>query len=286
MIGSAVLFLVALSGPAQVRAVEALPSALALHGDAAAPSAWNLDVSLRVRRFGLDAGPTLRNRWLAQAATRATDATPATPAAANAAVRAAATETPAASPAASEPAACESCDIDCETCRESDRQARYVLRRRASILRTHRIFGIAALASLVVTEALGTIQAINRPTWFGDGVCATDPSAFGCGSNLLGTLHQASAFLTTGLYTTAGILAVAAPDPDNASVGTDRASSTLRLHKTLAWVHAAGMIAMPILGIVGANVSDPEVGRAFRTIHTGVGYVTLVALSWAMYLEL
>ncbi len=283
MIGSAALFLVAMSGAAQLRTIEALPSTLTLQGEAAAPSVWTMDVGLRVRSFGLDGGTALRNRWLAQAATRATDATPA---AASAAVTAAATETPATSSTAAEPAACESCDIDCETCRESDRQARYVLRRRASLLRTHRAFGIAAWGSLLVTEVLGTMLAINRPTWFGDGACVSDPSAFGCGSGLLGALHLGSSFLTTGLYTTAGILAIAAPDPDNASVGTDRASSTLRLHKTLAWVHGIGMILMPILGVVGARITDADASRAFRTIHTGVGYATFAALSWAMYLEL
>jgi hypothetical protein len=286
MIGSAALFLVAMSGAAQMRTIEALPSTLTLQGEAAAPSVWSMDVGLRVRSFGLDGGTALRNRWLAQSATRATDATPATPAAATAAVTAAATETPATSSTAAEPAACETCDIDCETCRESDRQARYVLRRRASILRTHRVFGIAAWGSMLVTEVLGTMLAINRPTWFGDGACASDPSAFGCGSGLLGALHLGSSFITTGLYTTAGILAIAAPDPDNASVGTDRASGTLRLHKTLAWVHGIGMILMPILGVVGSRITDADAGRAFRTVHTGVGYVTFAALSWAMYLEL
>lgn len=282
MIGSAALFLVAMAGAGQLRGVEALPATLALQGEAAAPSAWSMDVGLRVARYGLDGGMQRRNRWLAQAATRATDATPTTPTSADAPATPASADAPATATAAT----CETCDIDCETCRESDRQARYVMRRRSSLLRTHRVFGIAAWGSLVVTEALGTILAINRPTWFGDGACATDSSAFGCGSSLIGSLHQASAFLTTGLYTTAGILAIAAPDPDDASVGDDRASRTLRLHKTLAWVHGVGMILMPILGVVGATVSDPEVGRAFRTIHTGVGYATLGALSWAMYLEL
>jgi hypothetical protein len=280
MIGSAALFLIAMSGAGQVRAVDALPATLTLHGEAARPSVWSMDVGLRVTRYGLDGGAQRRNRWLAQAATtRATDATPAEPTVA----ATASTEAPASTEAA---AACESCDIDCETCRESDRQARYVMHRRASLLRTHRAFGIAAWSSLLVTEVLGTILAINRPTWFGDGACATDPSAFGCGSSLLGTLHLASSFLTTGLYTTAGILAIAAPDPDDASVGTDQASSTLRLHKTLAWIHGAGMILMPILGIIGARVNDPDVSRAFRTVHTGVGYATFAAMSWAMYLEL
>jgi len=279
MIGSAALFLVAMSGAGQLRTVQPLPATLTLQGEAAAPSAWSLDVSLRVTRYGLDGGMLRRNRWLAQSATRATDATPATPSVAPTAASAEATATPAAS-------TCETCDIDCETCRESDRQARYVMRRRSSLLRTHRAFGIAAWSSLLVTEALGTILAINRPTWFGDGACASDPSAFGCGSGTIRALHLASSFLSTGLYATAGILAIAAPDPDNASVGDDRASSTLRLHKTLAWVHSAGMILMPILGVIGSRVSDPDVGRAFRTVHTGVGYATFAALSWAMYLEL
>jgi hypothetical protein len=275
MIGSAALFLVAIVGAAQIRAVDALPAVLSLQGEAAAPSAWSMDVGLRVKRYGLDGGLQRRNHWLAQAATRVTDATPATPVGA-----------PTSEPEATPAATCESCDIDCETCRESDRQARYVMHRRAVLLRTHRAFGIAAWSSLVVTEALGTILAINRPTWFGDGACASDSSAFGCGSSLVGTLHQASSFLTTGLYATAGILAIAAPDPDSASVGDDRASSTLRLHKALAWVHGVGMILMPILGIVGASVQNQEVGRAFRTVHAGVGYATLGALTWAMSLEL
>ena len=287
MIGSAALFLVAMSGAGQLRAVEALPAALTLQGEVA-PSAAPTDVTLRLTGFGLDGGPLRRNRWLAQASTRATDATPATPAtppAASAtppAASAASTETPAAGGAA----ACESCDIDCETCRESDRQARYVLHRRAVLLRTHRVFGIAAWSSLLVTEVLGTLLALDRPTWFGDGNCASDAGALGCGSNLLGSLHETMAFVSVGLHTTAGILAIAAPDPDSASVGTDQASRTLRLHKALAWAHGAGMVLMPILGILGQSINNPDAARAFRTIHTGVGYATFAALTWAMAVEL
>ena len=54
MIGSAALFLVAMSGAAQMRTIEALPSTLTLQGEAAAPSVWSMDVGLRVRSFGLD----------------------------------------------------------------------------------------------------------------------------------------------------------------------------------------------------------------------------------------
>jgi hypothetical protein len=81
-----------------LKSVEALPAALTLQGEAAAPSAWSMDVGLRVTRYGLDGGLQRRNRWLAQAATRATAATAATPAAA---ATSPATETP--GPTAVEP---------------------------------------------------------------------------------------------------------------------------------------------------------------------------------------
>ncbi|MEZ4405671.1 MAG: hypothetical protein R3A52_04110 [Polyangiales bacterium] len=110
---------------------------------------------------------------------------------------------------------CESCDIDCETCRESDRQARYVMRRRASVLRTHRAFALAALGGLAVTEVLGTFLLVNRDSAFGQGACTSADGSpvlgrdFGCGSGLT-ALHLTTSIITTALYTTAGALAIAA----------------------------------------------------------------------------
>ncbi|MFO0649129.1 MAG: hypothetical protein U0326_23000 [Polyangiales bacterium] len=193
------------------------------------------------------------------------------------------------------------CDVDCDTCHDAEREARYLLRRRERNLRVHRGFALAAWGGLAVTEVLGTILAINHQTWFGDGSCASSSGGiggdFGCGTGLV-SLHETFAFITTGLYTTAGVIAATAPDPDGASTGADPASGRLRLHKTLAWVHGAGMILLPILGVLASNPqmlgldpsTDPGTVRGFqsamRSIHTIVGYTTFVAFSISAGVEL
>jgi hypothetical protein len=166
-----------------------------------------------------------------------------------------------------------------------------LLRHRARLTRVHRIMGISTLASLVVTEFLGTFLMLNRPTVFGDGTgCQCD---LGLGGALT-PLHELSAFITVGLYATTGIFALSMPDPEHASVGNDRRARTLRLHKALALVHLGGMILQPILGILSYSPSvfgiqdnaHGDFGRDIRTIHAGVGYVTLAALATAMAVEL
>lgn len=296
MIAPASLFLVALTGAADA------PCPLA-RGPAFESSPWVLDV--RLRSALLD-----RARWTAQAATRSTDASPPAPPA-----------TPRAAPA--DPAAggqCVQCDVDCDTCREAERHARYLFRRRQATLRTHRGFALAAWASLTFTVGLGTVLTINQPTWFGDGRCASGDGIFeevGCGAvvprgrdasgmplpelretSALATLHQAFAFVTTGLYATAGVIAATAPDPDNAAAGDDPASRALRRHKSLAWVHGVGMILMPLLGVLAANPelfgldpsTDPEAARdyqrAMRSVHAIAGYATWGAYSLDAVLQL
>ncbi|TAK30180.1 MAG: hypothetical protein EPO40_08690 [Myxococcaceae bacterium] len=197
--------------------------------------------------------------------------------------------------AAPEEVASPSCDIDCETAREDATLARYVMRSRARTLRTHRAFAIATWSTMLVTEVLGTIQAVNQDTWFGRGNCASDPSAFACEqSSMITGIHLGFAFTTTALYTTTGVLAIAAPDPENASSGEGRAQSTLRLHKTLAWVHGVGMVLLPILGLLSArpqilgidNQDDrADFSRAMRTTHVFVGLATFAALTVAGALE-
>ena len=174
--------------------------------------------------------------------------------------------------------------------------ARYVMSRRASVLRTHRAFAIAAWSTLLVTEIFGTIQAVNQDTWFGGGNCASSPGAFGCHqSSLITGLHETMAFVTVGLYTTSAAIAIFAPDPENASVGDGDAPSTLRLHKAMAWVHGVGMILLPILGVasvapqvfgVTSDTGRADFARAMRSVHTIVGYSTFAALSFSAYLEL
>lgn len=207
---------------------------------------------------------------------------------------------PASAPAEAEAASTggggsEACDIDCETAQEDARMARYVTRRRTQLLRVHRAFAIAAWSGMLITEVLGTIQAVNQPTWFGDGACTSDPEAFGCHqSSMITGLHETFAITTTALYSTAAILAVAAPDPESASVGDGRSERTLRLHKTMAWVHGVGMVLLPLLGVVTAHpqilgISQEAQGdfsRAMRTVHTVIGYSTFAALTFSAWIEL
>jgi hypothetical protein len=163
-----------------------------------------------------------------------------------------------------------------------------LLRQRARLTRVHRSLGIATWASLGVTTVLGTMLAINQPTWFGNGLCNnTDGYAvlgdFGCGP--LPFFHEASAFITLSLYATTGGFALAMPDPEHASVGTDGRAVRLRWHKAMAWIHVIGMVVEPLLGIASLLSIPSDAQLALRTIHLGVGYVTFAALTTAMILE-
>jgi hypothetical protein len=78
------------------------------------------------------------------------------------------------------------------------------------------------------------------------------------------------------------------PDPDNLSEGMGKFASTLRLHKTLRWVHFGGMVAQALIGIVIANgllgldrANDYGTLQALATAHLGIGLVTWGAMTWA-----
>lgn len=269
VIASTALFLVGLAG-------AAAPT-LTVTADGFAPPPRQLDLRLRSALLDRDAA---RPRYTAQAATRGSDATPA--------------------PARAAPETPGECDLDCDSCMEADRQARYLLQRRESSLRVHRGFALGAWGSLAVTTLFGTVLAVNRETWFGGGNCAAGAGVFGsygCGEGLVG-LHEAFTVLTTSLYVTSGVIAATAPDPDRAASRDDPTSRALRLHKALAWVHGAGMVLLPILGILAAHpevvgidpVSDATTYRDFRSsmrsIHTIVGYTTFVTFSVSAVLDL
>jgi hypothetical protein len=317
MTGSTALLLLTLTRGLSGETTENAPLALSLQGEAAQPSPWTLDLTLdggafigqRHRRAGSHSASSTSSGGgaaelpvaPAQPATGAppaavTQPAPAAPPAAAVQPAPAAPPAAAAQPApAAEPEASAQCDVDCEDAREGQRLGRYVMRNRERTLRTHRGFAIAAWSTMLVTEALGTIQMVNQDTWFGRGNCASDPRSFACEqTSLVQSLHETFAFITTGLYTTAGVLAVAAPDPDHAAEGNGGAESRLRLHKTLAYVHGAGMILLPILGILSANpqvfgINDnnarADFSRATRTIHGLLGFATFATFTVAGALE-
>lgn len=280
MLGVASLMI--LLGASEPSHAHTLGAGLRLHAGLPSATAPRLTLSLGTHQDTWSAR-LLRPAQTADESPPAQNATPATE-----------TETTTETPTEATPEAPQ-CDIDCETAREDADLARYVMRHRGRTLRTHRAFAIATWATMLATLAVGTIQAANQDTWFGRGNCASDPDAFGCRqSSLLTGLHLGLAIGTTALYTTTGVLAVAAPDPQRASEGDGSAERTLRLHKTLAIIHATGMILMPLLGllsarpqILGINDQDDRAvfGRAMRTMHIAVGYTTFAALTFAGALE-
>jgi len=173
----------------------------------------------------------------------------------------------------------------------ADPQAEYkaLIKRRNSIASIHRTFGIATWASMTLTVAAGAIAYYNLYGFgadIGSNPCVTGDAILGCDS--MRTVKNSLAVVTTALYATTFTLSLMMPDPDHLSEGKGKFASTLRLHKTLRWVHFGGMVAQALIGIVIANnllgldrANDYGTLQALATAHMGVGLVTWGAMTWA-----
>lgn len=80
--------------------------------------------------------------------------------------------------------------------------------------------------------------------------------------------HKGFVAGTIATYSLTGLLAVLSPPP---MIRRDEISTTT-IHKTLAWVHAAGMIITPILG---SMISRRSSSTQKEHIHQLSGYITL-----------
>lgn len=156
-------------------------------------------------------------------------------------------------------------------------------RRRASLRTLHRAFGITTWVSLGFTNAIGTARYANV-IGFGEPLCSEGSPilgrTWGCGNGLK-YQHLVSASFTTASYATTRILAALMPDPYGAGEGDDPHAKKVRLHRALSWVHLAGMIAMPILGLATSMTDDPDKRSALATAHLITGYATFAAVSTA-----
>jgi hypothetical protein len=163
------------------------------------------------------------------------------------------------------------------------------IKRRNSIASIHRTMGIATWAAMTLTVAAGTLAYFNLYGFgadIGENPCVTGKAAIDCDGMRI--VKNSLAFTTTALYATTFTLSLMMPDPDNLSEGKGKFASTLRLHKTLRWVHFAGMIAQALVGIVIANdllgldrANDYGTLQALATAHLGLGLVTWGAMTWA-----
>ncbi len=91
--------------------------------------------------------------------------------------------------------------------------------------------------------------------------------------NFRGT-HQAFVTATIISYGTTGLLAALSPPP---FIRRDEISTTT-IHKTLAWIHFAGMVVTPILGSMIGRHTDSS--RAH--VHQVAGYITAATLAVSM----
>ncbi len=93
------------------------------------------------------------------------------------------------------------------------------------------------------------------------------------GRNDLRGMHQGFVAATIASYTATALLAVLSPPP---YIRRDSETSTITIHKALAWVHFTGMVITPILGSM-LNRHTDYYSRAH--IHQVSAYITLAALT-------
>ena len=176
----------------------------------------------------------------------------------------------------------------------SGSQSEYVhdIKRRNSIASIHRTFGIATWSAMTLTVAAGVMAYYNLYGFGanqGSNPCVQGTAIGGDGGcSSMRTIHAVAAGVTTALYATTFTLSLMMPDPDKLSEGKGQFASTLRLHKTLRWVHFGGMLAQGLIGLVIANgllgldrANHYGTLQALATVHLGTGLVTWGALTWA-----
>ncbi|MFL5354388.1 hypothetical protein [Archangium sp.] len=153
--------------------------------------------------------------------------------------------------------------------------------------RLHRTLSLVTTGSLLVTGVLGTLTAINEGTAFKSGRCETGGPLFGdYGCDSLHIVHGASAILSTTLYTATAVQGLSIGSP---SLAQEHGP----LYRILSYVHLVGIVVQPLLGLISAYPEvigiDPEArehfGDVMRTVHIGVGYVTIAAYATTTVLE-
>jgi hypothetical protein len=98
---------------------------------------------------------------------------------------------------------------------------------RRTMLTMHLIGGLVTLGSMVATVYYGQKYLDN-------------------GQRSDRDMHQTFAATTIASYSATALLAVLSPPP---LIRREGETSTTTIHKTLAWIHAAGMIVTPLLGM-------------------------------------
>jgi hypothetical protein len=129
---------------------------------------------------------------------------------------------------------------------------------RRTMLTMHQIGGFLSLGSMIATAYFGQ-RALDHSQ-------RTDRD-----------LHQTFVVTTISLYSATALLSVLSPPP---LIRRDDETSTTTIHKTLAWIHAAGMIITPILG-AAINRRGASYYQKAR-VHQVSGYITTAVFAASM----
>ncbi len=123
------------------------------------------------------------------------------------------------------------------------------LQARRTMLSIHQITGLATLGFMVTADYFGQRVLNGR-------------------LDLSGT-HKTFVALTIGSYAVTGLLAILSPPP---AIRRANEESTTSIHKTLAWIHFAGMILTPILGSLIVKHHVLDINKAH--FHQVAAYLT------------
>jgi hypothetical protein len=91
--------------------------------------------------------------------------------------------------------------------------------------------------------------------------------------------HRTLVRATIATYTLTALFALMSPPP---LIKRDDKRSSLTIHKTLAWIHGAGMIATAILGRRVRESTTLDDYNRLKKIHMGVAITTFTALASSM----
>lgn len=136
------------------------------------------------------------------------------------------------------------------------------LRTRHRMLSWHPRLGLLTWGAMTAQMITGTLIFNNREANYAS----------------LEPIHKVMGYTTFGLYSLTASMSLLAPPARRYGEGI----SSIKIHRYLAILHFAGMMAQPWLGMSAAHANSPEsYDRRIRT-HRIVGWVTYSALTAAM----
>ncbi len=115
-------------------------------------------------------------------------------------------------------------------------------------------------------------QTLGILTWFSMAATVTAGQLWLDGKLDSPSLHRTLKYPTIIGYSLTGLFSVISPPP----IERRKEFSTISIHKTLAWLHFAGMVATPILGRLILSSNDYYKSARFHQI---VGYSTFTVFS-------